>query len=56
MFLRLRFQHSTARGINSKAVTLPGIQFPIADDALDKLEEVRDKEISYVQLVRFSFI
>ena len=45
------FQHHNKHGVFSKHVTLPGINFPMEDAAVEKLEEVRDKQISYVQLV-----
>ena len=32
-------------------MTLPGINFPMDDDAIEKLEELRDNQIMYVQLV-----
>jgi len=45
-----RNEHHNKHGVSSKHVTLPGINFPIDDTAVDKLEEIRDKKISYVQL------
>eukprot|EP00112_Aurelia_sp_Birch-Aquarium-sp1_P006044 Seg1675.7 transcript_id=Seg1675.7/GoldUCD/mRNA.D3Y31 product=Twinfilin-1 protein_id=Seg1675.7/GoldUCD/D3Y31 len=37
-------------GVSTKLSTLPGINFPVEDDAVAKLELIKAKEISYVQL------
>ena len=47
-FLHEQQQH---HGVSTKHATLPGINFPVDDDALAKLEQIKSKEISYVQLV-----
>ncbi|XP_065066650.1 twinfilin-1-like [Rhopilema esculentum] len=43
-------EHHRQHGVSSKHVTLPGINFPMDDDAIEKLEELRDNQIMYVQL------
>lgn len=43
-------EHHNKHGVLSKHVTLPGINFPMDDDALEKLTELGDKQISYIQL------
>lgn len=37
--------------VTTKANTLPGISFPISDDAITELIKMGSKEVSYVQLV-----
>ncbi len=37
--------------MHSKHVTLPGLHFPISEDALEELKKLKAKETSYVQLV-----
>ncbi len=38
-------------GIDSKKQTMKGLAFPIAEDAIDKLIQLRDGKFTYVQLV-----
>jgi hypothetical protein len=42
--------------IDTKAQTMQGIAFPLSDDAQNALEQFSNKEISYVQLVRLTFV
>lgn len=37
-------------GIHTRHSNLPGVNFPVSEEALGKLEELRDKQITFVQL------
>eukprot|EP00794_Sanderia_malayensis_P006064 gene6064-6766_t len=43
-------EHIVHRGVDSKHVTLPGLHFPIAEEALEELRRLKGKENCYVQL------
>ena len=41
-------------GIHTRHSNLPGVNFPISDEALEKLTALREKQITIVQLVGLS--
>ena len=43
-------QHNEA-GVDSKCITLPGLNFPISSEVVMKLDAIKSKKISYLQLV-----
>jgi len=50
-------QVRTDVSVDSKHQTIQGISFPISNDALQKLQELKDGRVNYVQLVgRFRII
>ena len=44
-------QVRTDVSVDSKHQTIQGISFPISNDALQKLQELKDGRVNYVQLV-----
>ena len=47
------FQSRSDIGIHTRHSNLPGVNFPISEEALQKLAALRDKQITFVQLVSF---
>lgn len=47
----LVFQVQTDVGVDTKHQTLQGVAFPIAKEAIQALEKLRNKQLNYVQLV-----
>ena len=45
------FQSRSDIGIHTRHSNLPGVNFPISEEALQKLTALRDKQITFVQLV-----
>lgn len=41
--------------IDTKHQTVQGINFPLSQEALDRINDIKDKTINYVQLVSESF-
>lgn len=50
--LNFGFQVQTEVSVDTKHQTLQGVAFPVAQDALQALEKLKNKELNYVQLVR----
>ncbi|XP_026523428.1 twinfilin-1 [Notechis scutatus] len=48
--LNFVFQVETEVSVNTKHQTLQGVAFPVAQDALQALEKLKNKELNYVQL------
>lgn len=44
-----RLEHNEA-GVDSKCITLPGLNFPISSEVVMKLDAIKSKKISYLQL------
>lgn len=42
-------------GVDEKHQHMTGVSFPVSDDALRKLGDLRDGKITYVQLVSYKF-
>ena len=47
----LSFQVQTEVSVDTKHQTLQGVAFPIAKEALQALEKLKNKQLNYVQLV-----
>ena len=45
------FQVNTDVNVDTKHQTMAGVAFPIRQDAIDKLRELKDGALNYVQLV-----
>jgi hypothetical protein len=50
--LFVSFQSRSDIGIHTRHSNLPGVNFPISEEALQKLTALRDKQITFVQLVQ----
>lgn len=51
----LVFQVQTDVGVDTKHQTLQGVAFPIAKEAIQALEKLRNKELNYVQLASIRY-
>lgn len=49
------FQVQTDVGVDTKHQTLQGVAFPIAKEAIQALEKLRNKELNYVQLASIRY-
>lgn len=49
------FQVQTDVGVDTKHQTLQGVAFPIAKEAIQALEKLRNKQLNYVQLASIKY-
>lgn len=49
------FQVQADVGVDTKHQTLQGVAFPIAKDAIQALEKLKNKKLNYVQLASIKY-
>lgn len=50
------FQVQTDVGVDTKHQTLQGVAFPIAKEAIQALEKLKNKKLNYVQLASIKYL